>query len=132
MTKGKLVAILICFALALTLLSVGVRADFSYRERYDNHGGEYDKWIYDIDIDDEDTRVTVKHYWSSPRYEYEYETESEFPFHTSSPTPRYRPEHRRGFNGAPRNSYQIGRDIVDLFSGRSRNSYSRSYERNWW
>lgn len=137
MTKGKLVLALL---IALIIVgSVGVRADFSYNERYDSYTKQYDTWVYDVDIDDEDYRVTLKHTWSSPRYSYKYETGSDLAFDYAPATPRYLSDPLQ-LSRPPTYSYNIGKGLTSAFGGyyRPYGYYTNSwggysgYYRNYW
>ncbi len=130
--------ILILLSISLILNLFLVSADFEYSEEFDVYSRQYDTWIYNMDIDDEDVKVVVSHRWSSPKYEYEYETESDFAFHYGDKITWNRYGFSDEFYKPSRESYDIGRKLVDLFDDNryrrySGYSYSRGvYYRNYW
>lgn len=114
MAKGKLIMV---FCIALLILGlVGVKAEFSYKESYNSRVNNYDTWVYKIDIDDEDTKITLNHFWSSPSYESEYETESRFAFDVAPPTPRLG-INLLALNQPSQSSLDVGRNLVNSFNG---------------
>lgn len=138
-TKEKLVFVFA--ALSLILVASCVLADFSYEERYDSYIRQYDTWVYDIDADDEDTRITLSHFWSSPRYSYDYETGSDFAFDYAPATPRYLSNVIQ-LSSPPTYSYNAGKELISSFgtggyyrhygySGNSWGGHSR-YTTNYW
>jgi hypothetical protein len=125
MAKGKLILTL-CLALVILSL-VGVKAEFSYKESYNNPVNNYDTWVYKIDIDDEDTKITLNHFWSSPSYESEYETKSRFAFDVTPPTPRLE-GNLFNLNQPSSQSFNIGQSLVNSFNkGYSPYTYTRNY-----
>jgi len=125
MAKGKLIMV---FCIALVIVSlVGVKAEFSYKESYNSRVNNYDTWVYKIDVDDEDTKITLNHFWSSPSYESEYETESRFAFDATPPTPRLG-VNLLALNQPPSQSFNVGQSLVNSFNrGYSPYTYSRNY-----
>jgi hypothetical protein len=129
MTKGKKLILILAVFLILGLINV--KADFSYEESYDTYTRQYDTWVYDIDVDDEDTKIIVKHLWSSPRYGYDYDTESDREWEYG---PTMAEDRRIPFrlNSPLSSSYDIGRELVNSFSRNNYYSGYYSYRRNSW